>query len=1158
MPHRHDIDLPQRPKRGHLWFALLGVFGAVATLILVGVGGLAWRLSSGPIPLPWLTQRIEKDLGKRLGPGYSVALGETALENSDTGPLLTIAGLTLRDPQGRTLIEAPKAAVAVDAAALTTGSVAARRLEFYDLDVRLAVKPDGAIVISAGRDTAQGLQIVMPAKVRKDTVPPEPQTTPAGPPANAVAGLTATLRALLDVATDPGNSLGALDRLGISRGRFVFVDEATGVETIFDGLDLGFDKLDASASLTASVHGPNGNWSFASRTTGVKGAERSLDIDIRDISFEEISLLAGVRGRPAEFDMPVSLSVSLGLDPAGALTRAQAKFAFGAGYFKLADPDHEPMLIDEMTGALDWDVANQVVVVSKAELFAGETHLTVSGQMSPPVKAEDAWTVDLRAGPGMIGPERPGEKAIPLTEGVLLAHVQPQAQKVTIDRFAFSGPDVGLVLSGESIRTDAGPTLALDMTLSRMPLRIFIRLWPSFLAPKTRAWFLHHVTAGDVESGVMHLAYDAPTLADALSDRPLPDGSLRFDFALTAGVIDIMPGLPPVTGLDGAGRITGRVAVFNAQHGAFDLGQGRRVALPELGFTIADMSLKPATAAITARFQSSLEALGSLLARDALKPFSVLPPEAADAKGAVEGQIALDVRLVKNIGPDDVSAKFSASATGVSIENLIGAESLEAAALTITGDKAGLRAKGEGRIMGASAGIELRKPANGPGDAVITLSMDEAARGKLGLPSGAGLSGPVGVKVTASLDQGDTTKAQVELDLTRAAIDGLLPGWSKPSGRPGKAAFTLKTGDVGTQLEQLTLDAGGVALRGGAEFDAKGKFTGAKFSQFRLSPGDEMRAEAVHTGETLKLTVRGTVIDARPFLQSFLGQSGDMQSLRDVDIDLKSAAVTGYNKQALSGADLRLQRRGGQTRALQLNGRFGADSASVSLTGGAYAIASQDAGAALSFFDLYRHMRGGRLAAEMRVLPDQRQEGTISIHDFTLRDEPAMRRLASEAVAPAPAAAESGNVSAERAGAALKIDPAAVPFTKLQANFSRSAGRTEITDGVMWGPQIGATVSGFIDFARDRVDLNGAFIPAYQLNNFFAKIPIVGVILGGGANEGLFAVNYRVAGAASAPVLRVNPLSAIAPGFLRKIFGAIDGTSPPGQGAAGRPQTIER
>ena len=57
------------------------------------------------------------------------------------------------------------------------------------------------------------------------------------------------------------------------------------------------------------------------------------------------------------------------------------------------------------------------------------------------------------------------------------------------------------------------------------------------------------------------------------------------------------------------------------------------------------------------------------------------------------------------------------------------------------------------------------------------------------------------------------------------------------------------------------------------------------------------------------------------------------------------------------------------------------------------------------------------------------------------------------------------------------------------------------------------------------------------------KIPLVGVLLSGGQNDGVFGVSYRVHGSMSGPTLTVNPLSAIAPGILRRILGAIDGTT---------------
>jgi hypothetical protein len=91
---------------------------------------------------------------------------------------------------------------------------------------------------------------------------------------------------------------------------------------------------------------------------------------------------------------------------------------------------------------------------------------------------------------------------------------------------------------------------------------------------------------------------------------------------------------------------------------------------------------------------------------------------------------------------------------------------------------------------------------------------------------------------------------------------------------------------------------------------------------------------------------------------------------------------------------------------------------------------------------------------------------------------------------------------------------------------------------VIWGPQVGFTVGGWIDYGRDRTDISGTFVPAYGLNNAIAQVPLFGPLLSGGQHEGLFAINFRVSGSASSPTLTVNPLSAVAPGFLRKLFGA--------------------
>ncbi len=95
---------------------------------------------------------------------------------------------------------------------------------------------------------------------------------------------------------------------------------------------------------------------------------------------------------------------------------------------------------------------------------------------------------------------------------------------------------------------------------------------------------------------------------------------------------------------------------------------------------------------------------------------------------------------------------------------------------------------------------------------------------------------------------------------------------------------------------------------------------------------------------------------------------------------------------------------------------------------------------------------------------------------------------------------------------------------------------------VIWGQQVGFTLQGHVDYGRDRVDIGGTFVPGYAFNNAFAQVPVVGALLGGGSQYGgLFAVNFRISGPASAPTMTINPLSAIAPGILRRFVDPLGG-----------------
>ena len=87
----------------------------------------------------------------------------------------------------------------------------------------------------------------------------------------------------------------------------------------------------------------------------------------------------------------------------------------------------------------------------------------------------------------------------------------------------------------------------------------------------------------------------------------------------------------------------------------------------------------------------------------------------------------------------------------------------------------------------------------------------------------------------------------------------------------------------------------------------------------------------------------------------------------------------------------------------------------------------------------------------------------------------------------------------------------------------------------MRGPVLGATIDGSVDYNRDELRLRGTLVPLYGPNNLLGQLPIVGLFLGG-EKEGLVGITYEVVGHPGNPVLHINPISALAPGLLRKVF----------------------
>ncbi len=1142
-------------------------------LLAASLGGLfVARLAQGPITISGLGAQIASALDERFGRGYDFRLGQASIVKRGYAPSLSIDGLALKDAAGKTILTAPRAEVSVDLLSLIAGRVTPKRLEVFDIELHMALMPDGSLALPAAPESKEAIALTPPlaSALAQGSLTPASNVnlaasapaalTEAGssaprPRALIVKQMAASIRLLIDSLTNPQSPIAAIDRVGIARGRVVIEDRTTDQTLVFNGVKLGFDKSSGTTTFNLSVDGPNGRWEANGVARGAPGAQRRLALSLRNLSLDEILLATGARSIGADFDTPVSAEVKFALNADGSLSEAAGEVNFGAGYLRFDDPNDEPMLVDAIHGGFHWDATARRIMVDRSTLTAGDTHAALSGFVAPPVREGDPWTVDLNsAEPNIAAPERPGQQPVEIDRGEFKGRLFLAEKKLLLDRFSFSGPQCGFAMAGEVEWTN-GPHMRLGASMSPTPISVVTRLWPSFMVAPVRSYLISHARDGIVEKATLRLDFNAAVLAAMRAEHPPPDDTVALDFTVVNSSLDFLSGVPYLHGVDGIGHVTGRTSTFTTTStGVIDVGEGRRLFIAEGGsFHVADASLKPTPAAIVAKVSSSVEAVGDLLARDALKPYASLPLDRSTLKGQVDGRLEIDMNLGPGMGPADISLKINAGVTNFTAENLIGKERLEAATLTVVVDPAGLHASGQGRMFGSPATVDLNRPEGKAADASISLILDDAARAKHNISILPGLTGPIGATLKAPLGGGDKLKALVELDLSHAAFDWL--GMSKPAGRPGKAKLSLVVNENSTSLDQIVVDAGAIQARGAAELGPDQSLAWAKLSQLKVSAGDDMKLDATRVGDSLKVMIRGSTIDARPFVKWLISASPDPVAPplaasggdkdkdappaidpgavkdtgpKEVELDLKTGLLTGYNKEVVAGAELRLVRGDNQIKQLAFAGRFGRDPVSGNLTGfptePRINFLSDDAGALLSFIDLYKHMERGRLSVAMRVSPGA-LAGGLEIESFILRDEPALRRMVAEGV-------PSGEVARGH-----KIDAGSMAFTKLQVQFERLGGRVELHNGTMHGESIGLTVDGWVDYAHDRIDMHGTFVPVYAVNNLFSKIPVFGMILGGGANEGLIGVNFRVEGAVSAPTLNINPLSAIAPGIFRQIFG---------------------
>ena len=1132
----------------------LEVAGVAVAVMTVLFAVLAWRLSSGPVSISILNRMIE-DAARPALQGGELAVGDTILiwSAEERGLALRLSDVRLNGADGNEIAAVPQLAFDLSVPALFRGIVAPTSVELYGVSATVLRRPGTGVTLA----------------LAKEGEVPDPGEEQAA----IVAPL---LEALLD-ENDSGTPLGYLSRFGIREARLTFVDEVNGVTfeapaasmAIYRGdggiagvLDAEFAIAESTASLEMEGFLPAG-----------QDAAR-IDLRASNVVPAALSRISPAFADYAVFDAPLHADGEVTIERNGDLKSARLQLSSGEGEINLPEPWETTIPLERAQGLVSVDGAARLITVEELSFKAGPHDASLKGTVAYEMGEGlniAAVTADLTA--DRVHTEVPGFFAGPVDLELLrlAARVDFDGRAAEIGELFVGTAGGGIRLSGSVSDAERSPAVKLSGEIEPMPFDAFVAIWPFELARGAREWVGKNLSGGTLTGGNFNIDLPPGMIADAADRIPIPKENLRFEFTAQGQTMTYLGKLPPMQDLDARGLVEGNrfdawvPSAVIRQEGYGD------IAVSEGHFYADQLATKGAPGHIAFTVEGATADILSVLDSEPLGLIGRfgLDPRTVGGAGRLTGAISLP--LTKHVTMDEVIFSGTGRAENVAIPNVQENLSVTSGTLDLTVDRQGLNAKGPvGLNHAAELDLEWRENF---GEGVsprssyrISGPIDEEGRTALGLKLDSFIAGTALVDATLRGDGRSVNRGSVSADLTDAVARFDDAGWWKPAGEPASVTFDLAMlEDGGYRISKFALDGEGIETRGEFTIGPAGGLVAADLPVVKLGESNDFTFRAGPVADAaLQMEVTGARFDARGLLSGFLGGSRDRtpDETEEPPVLLTGEIVNDPTRRTVLIAEIGEAAghhgtlfRDVSLHMVQVEGHlWSLDVAATDNDGAAVTVAagpdgtgariltgqSSNAGAVLRALDFTRSMRGGELrvrGAYDDSKPGSPLAGTLRIDKFRIADAPVLANILT-----------LGSLT----GIGDTMRGEGIFFERLELPFAFTENRIHVSDARMSGPAIGLTADGQIDRAEDLIDIEGTLVPAYTINSFLGQVPVLGPLIVGREGEGVFAITYGVRGKPDDPSIIVNPLSALAPGFLRRLF-EFGATLPPEQPAAAQP-----
>lgn len=746
-----------------------------------------------------------------------------------------------------------------------------------------------------------------------------------------------------------------------------------------------------------------------------------------------------------------------------------------------------------------------------------------------------AECVLLLGGGSLVHPALEGGR-VAIASGALRAAYDPAKGRIAVDKLTLDlgGPGVELAGTidgvGDNVLAGGWPQaidFAGNLHLSNVPADALPGLWPEGLSPHSRDWVTEHIHDGIVPEAAARFAGHADLTSGAA--KPVRIDTLDGTLAYRGLTVEYFKPLEPLRGVDGTATFDRTQLILTPSSGSV-----KGVKLAGGTARLFQLDTNDEQIAIAFGIKGPIRDVLDVLNEKPLEYARALNIDPAQVTGQVDGQLNFAFPLKHDLTLDMVDFGAAARLSGVGIGQVMAGRDLSDGDLQLKLDRNALSLDGAARLDGVPSTLswtQSLKQGGPPPRYTVAARLDEAARQKLGLDVPVGmLSGPIGVNATYTLLSPKRASATVAFDFVDAALALDRLGWKKPAGVPGTATLGLDLVDGHIRaVRQAAFSGGGLDATLDATLDAGGKVLRVDVPHLAVGATDVAATVTRRDDGGWRVEVKGKSFDATELVKKADRSPNDNETEPPLFIDATLDRLILGPKRETGPIKGQLFSDGVHWQAMSIDAALGGKgkfSLRFGEAGGdrGFRLATDDLGATLRVLDVSDNVEGGRVEIVGRAEDSGSKRtfrGKLDGVDYRIVQAPILARLLSVA---------------SLSGASALLSGQGIPFTRLSGQFSLTDGKLEVKELRAYGGALGIKADGVYDFAGNTLDISGTLVPAYTINSVLGNIPLLGPLITGGQGEGIFAANFRVAGAADDPKVTLNPLSALAPGVLRKLF----------------------